>query len=127
VLKRVEAIVSLIVSHAGAYSDLMADDLETAYAAFIRRLWAGVILAGAVAFLTVLACIAAIAVTWETPARMWTIVGLLGLFSLISICALMALKAPRSTTGILPQTTAEWRKDRLLLEAILTRLRREEL
>ncbi len=93
----------------------------------MRRLWAGVILAGAVTFLTVLACVAVIAITWETPARLWTIGGLLGLFSLIAICALVALRTPKETLSILPQTATEWHKDRVLLEEILTRSHREEV
>lgn len=43
-LERANAAASLIVRHAGAYGELIAEDVGLAYAALLRRLWAGVVL-----------------------------------------------------------------------------------
>jgi uncharacterized membrane protein YqjE len=122
VLKRAVTAVSLLVRHARAYGDLIADDVESAYAAFVRRLWVGVVLAAAVVFSVVMACVWAIAATWDTPARQWLIAGLFGLFVLTSLVAFLALKALKNPPpSLLPKTRLEWEKDRLLLDDLLAR------
>jgi uncharacterized membrane protein YqjE len=122
VLKRAATAASLVVRHARAYGDLIADDAGSAYAAFVRRLWVGVVLAAAVMFSVVMACVWVIAATWDTPARQWLIAGLFGLFVLASAAAFMVLKALNDPPpSLLPKTRLEWEKDRLLLDDILAR------
>ena len=43
-------------------------------------------------FSIAMACVWAIALTWDTPGRMWLIVALFGLFVLTSVMALLALE-----------------------------------
>jgi uncharacterized membrane protein YqjE len=121
-LRRVAAAASLVVRHARAYGDLITDDAGSAYAAFVRRLWVGVVLAAAVAFSVVMACVWIIAATWDTPARQWLIAGLFGLFVLASVAAFLVLRALNNPPPrLLPKTRLEWEKDRVLLDDILAR------
>lgn len=122
VLKRVATAASLVVRHVRAYGDLIADDVESASAALVRRLWVGIVLAAAVAFSVVMACVWVIAATWDTPARQWLIGGLFGLFVLASVAAFLVLKALNNPPPrLLPKTRLEWEKDRVLLDDILAR------
>jgi uncharacterized membrane protein YqjE len=121
-LKRVATAASLVVTHACAYGDLIADDVESASAAFGRRLWVGIVLAAAVVFSVGMACVWVIAATWDTPARQWLIGGLFGLFVLTSVAAFMVLRALNNPPPrLLPKTRLEWEKDRVLLDDILAR------
>ena len=121
-LKRAATAASLVVRHARAYGDLITDDTGSAYAAFVRRLWVGVVLAAAVAFSVVMACVWIIAATWDTPARQWLIAGLFGLFVSASVAAFMVLRALNNPPPrLLPKTRSEWEKDRVLLDDILAR------
>jgi uncharacterized membrane protein YqjE len=101
---------------------LITDDAGSAYAALVRRLWVGVVLAVAVAFAVVMACVWIIAATWDTPARQWLIAGLFGLFVLASVAAFLVLRALNNPPPrLLPKTRSEWEKDRVLLDDILAR------
>jgi hypothetical protein len=122
VLERVTTAASLVVRHAGAYGDLISDDMSCAYNAISRRLWAGVVFSGAVVFSIAMACVWAIAITWDTPARLWLIAGLFGLFVLTSATAFLVLRVLQGQwQGLLPKTGSEWQKDRLLLDDLLAR------
>ena len=119
---RVAIAATLAVRHAGAYGDLIRDDVGRAYHAFARRFWAAVILSAALAFAIAMACIWVIAVAWDTTGRLWAIASLFGLFVLASVCAFVALKMfKRQWPGLLPNTGSEWQKDCLLLEDLLVR------
>ena len=121
-LERVTAAASLIVRHADAYGAIIAEDLGFAYAAFLQRLWAGVVFVAAGVFSIAMACVWAIALTWDTPGRMWLISGLFGLFVLTSVAALLVLKGLRNNPqGLLAKTGVEWEKDRMLLDDLLAR------
>jgi hypothetical protein len=127
VLARVATAASLVVRHAGAYGDLISNDLCGAYDAYSRRLWAGTVLAAAVIFSIAMACLWVIAVTWDTPGRLWVIAGLFGLFALTSAAAFQVLRVLKGQwRGLLPQTGSEWDKDRLLLDDLLARTPGEE-
>ena len=121
-LERVNAAASLIVRHAGAYGELITEDVGLAYAALLRRLWAGVALTMAGVLSIAMACVWAIALTWDTPGRMWLIAGLFGFFVLASVASLLVLKALQNNPqGLLARTGLEWQKDRLLLGDLLAR------
>ena len=87
-LERVTAAASLIVRHADAYGAIIAEDLGFAYAAFLQRRWAGVVFVVAGVFSIAMACVWAIALTWDTPGRRWLIAGL---FVLTSVAALLVI------------------------------------
>jgi len=85
-LERMARLASLIVRHAGAYGDLIADDMQCAYTALARRLWVGVVLVVSVMFALALACVGVIAMTWDTPNRLPMIAGLCSVFVRVARC-----------------------------------------
>ena len=73
-------------------------------------------------FSIAMACVWAIALTWDTPGRMWLIAALFGLFVLTSVVALLVLKVLKNNPQVLlARTRLEWQKDRLLLDDLLAR------
>jgi hypothetical protein len=123
---RANAAASLFLRHASAYGELIAEELGFAYAASLRRLWAGLLLLAAGMFAIAMACVWAIALTWSTPGRMWLIAGLFGLFVITAVVSFVLLKAPgNQPQRLLARTRLEWQKDRLLLDELLQRARRK--
>jgi hypothetical protein len=123
VYDRLAAAASIVVRHAGAYTDLIVSDVDAAGQVFGRRLWAGAILAAGVAFAAAMACVWVIAISWDTPARIWAIAGLIALFAAVAVIAYVELKALKAAPRVLSRTAREWEKDRVLLEELLTRVR----
>jgi uncharacterized membrane protein YqjE len=123
-LQRVSTLASLVVRHAGAYGDLIADDVGSAVDAFGRRLWVAVILVAAASFAVAMACLWAVAASWDTAARLWAIGGLFAVFVLVAAWALLTLRRlSGDARELLSRTGAEWQKDRLLLEELLPTVR----
>jgi uncharacterized membrane protein YqjE len=123
-LQRASTLASLMVRHACAYGDLIADDVSTGLDALRRRLMVGVILVSAGLFAVAMACVLAIAVAWDTAARLWLIGGLLVVFALVATWALVTLRRLRGDSqGLLPRSGTEWQKDRVLLEQLLPAVR----
>lgn len=121
-IDRLSAVASIAVRHAGAYTDLILSDLDTASAAVRRQLVAAAVMACALVFALLMGCVWLIAATWDTAARFWVIAGLLGLFLAIAAAAFWKLKLlTADAPGVLPQTAGEWAKDRQLLEELLER------
>jgi ABC-type sugar transport system permease subunit len=111
VLERRPATASLVVRHVGAYGDFIAEDAGFAYAAFLQRFWSSVIFVAAAVLSIAMACVWAIALTWDTAGRMRLIAGVFGLFVLTSVVALIVLRALRNNQQGLPAGFA--RKERL--------------
>ena len=125
-LQRGSTLASLVVSHACAYGDLIADDVSTALDAFGRRLWVAVVLVSAALFAVAMACLAAVAAAWDTAARLWLIGGLAAAFALVAIWALLTLRRlGGDDRQRLTRTGAEWQKDRELLGKLLPPVRSE--
>ena len=123
-IDRLAVAASIAVRHAGAYTDLILSDIDAAGRVVRRRVVAGSAAAGAIAFAVALACVLAIASTWDTAARMWTIAGLTVLFVGIAVLALRALKQVNDAAPpVLARTAHEWAKDRQLIEELLARER----
>lgn len=119
-LQRASTLATLLVRHACAYGDLVADDVSTALTALGRRLWVAAVLAGAVLFAVAMACLWAVAAVWDTPARLWLIGGLFATFALIAAWSLVTLRRlGNDGQQVLSRTGAEWEKDRQLLERLL--------
>jgi uncharacterized membrane protein YqjE len=125
-IDRLAALGSIAVRHAGAYTDLILSDIDATRRVFHRRMIAGTVMVGATVLAAAMGCVWVIAVTWDTAARVWAIVGLLGVFLVIAACALWKLNALKEAEpGMLSQTAREWAKDRQLLEELLARERAE--
>ena len=123
-VERLAAIASITVRHAGAYTDLILSDIDASRAGLRRRVLAGTILAVSSVLAAGLACVWVIALTWDTPARLWAIGGLLLVFGVVAVACLYQLSTLRaSEPALLSQTAREWAKDRQLLEELLARER----
>jgi hypothetical protein len=125
-MQRLATVATVAVRHACAYGDLIADDAAIAYDAIGRRLWVGIVMIAAALFAIAMACLWAIAVTWDTAARLWLISAMFGGFGLIAIWAFVTLRrlwanAPR----FLEKSGSEWRKDRALIDELLSRVSAE--
>lgn len=119
-LQRASALTTLLVRHACAYGDLVADDLSAALTALGRRLWVAAVLVGALGFAVAMACLLAVAALWDTAARLWVIGGLFAVFALVAAWAIVILRRLGSQgQRLLSRTGAEWEKDRQLLEQLL--------
>jgi uncharacterized membrane protein YqjE len=121
-LERIASAAPLLVRHASAYGELIADDLLAAWHAFAQRLWLGVALGMAVLIALLLACTWVIASCWDTPERLQTIGVLTGIFILVALGAGIGLYVQQSRPmRLLDQTRQEWDKDRLLVEDLVAK------
>jgi hypothetical protein len=118
--EQIASAAPLLVRHAGAYGELIADDVLTAWQAFGRRLLAGIVLVMAILIALLLASAWLIAFTWNTPERLEMIASLAGFFALVSVIACVVMVRLRSRpTRLLDQTRQEWDRDLLLVEELL--------
>ena len=119
-IERLAVAASIAIRHAGAYTDLILSDVDTASRLARQRLVAVAIMAGASLLAVLLACGWLVAAAWDTPGRNWALGGLLALFLLVVALAFGALKAINTgAPAMLSRTAREWAKDRQLLEEIL--------
>lgn len=126
-IDRLSATASIAVRHAGAYADLIASDLSASSHDLRRQLVAVATLGLGIALAAALACVLAIAASWDTPARLWVIGGLIVAALLLVAAAVLRLRSVRArAVPVLGQTAREWEKDRRLLEELLDRPRAEE-
>ena len=111
---------SIAVRHAGAYTDLILSDAETASRFAQRRLVTVAILAGSTLLAVLLGCAWLIAATWDSVGRNWALGGLFGLFALIGGLSFRMLRVINAgAPTVLARTAREWAKDRRILEEIL--------
>jgi hypothetical protein len=116
-LERIATAAPLLARHAGAYGELIADDVHRSSQAFAQRLWVGVALAMAVLVAVLLSCTWLIARSWDSPGRLETIGALAGFFILVSLLAGVILYVLQTRPmPLLHQTRQEWNKDRLLMD-----------
>jgi len=112
----------LVVRHLAAYAELIAEDLADAQRQFAERLIATALLIVCCAIALVMACIAVLAVTWDTPYRVQSVAWMLGVFVVV---ALLAAVYRSRIFGVpatfLPSVRREWREDRDVLDRILRR------
>ena len=119
-IERLAAAAWIAIRHAGAYSDLILSDVDTASRVARQRLLAVAIMAGSTLLAVLLASGWLVAAAWDTSGRNWALGGLLALFVLIAVAAFGALKAINTDAPtMLARTAREWAKDRQLLEDIL--------
>jgi len=119
-IERLAVAASIAVRHAGAYTDLILSDVETASRLARRRLLTVAIIAGSSMLAVLLACGWVVAAVWDTAGRNWALGGLLGLFVLSAALASIVLRSINADAPtMLSRTAREWAKDRQLLEDIL--------
>jgi uncharacterized membrane protein YqjE len=116
-IERITTAAPLLAQHAGAYGELIAEDMLRTSRAFAQRLWVGIALAMAALVAILLSCAWLIARSWDSPDRLETIGALAGFFLLLSLLAGVILYVLQTRPmRVLHQTLQEWNKDRLLME-----------
>ena len=110
-----------ILRHFLAYFELAAEDVTQSYRDFGARVLASVIFLVSLIFLVFIACLAVVALTWDTPHRMAAIGWMGATFFLIALFA--GLYRSRVIGGQAPFLGAvrrEWAEDRVILDRILS-------
>lgn len=104
-----------------AYAELAVEDLEQAQRDLGAGLVASLIFGVCMLFLVFTACLAVVALTWDTPYRVTAIACMAGVFLVIALVA--GLKRARvigSKSRFLGTVRREWAEDRVILEKILS-------
>jgi len=110
-----------ILRHLLGYAELVADDLDQCYRELRARLIASIIFGAALFFLVFIACLAVVALTWDTPHRVTAIGWMGGTFLVVALIAgLYRSKTIGAQTPFLGSVRREWAQDRIILERILT-------
>ena len=124
---RLASAAGILLRHAGAYSVLIRSDLDAARLVLRRRVTALLVLCVSLLLALQVACGALLGATWNTPARLWVVGGLLAVLLLCAVWGwwrLQALGAANERAGS-SHTAREWSKDRALLGELIARLRSE--
>jgi hypothetical protein len=124
---RLAAAAGMVLRHAGAYSILIRSDLDAARVVLRRRVTALAVLCVSLLLALQVACGALLGATWNTPARVWVVGGMLAVLVACAAWGWWRLQAP-STAGeraAESNTARELAKDRALLGELIARLRAE--
>lgn len=124
---RLASAAALLLRHAGAYGVLIRGDLDAARVVLQRRLTALVVLCVSLLLALQVACGALLGATWNTPARVWVVGGLLAALLACAAWGWWKLQARVAAQDgeEASRTAREWAKDRALLGELLARLRAE--
>jgi uncharacterized membrane protein YqjE len=123
-IDRLSTTAAIAVRQAGAYTDLILSDLDVSSRLVRRRVsWAALALLS-VHTAAVLGCTLIVAMTWDTPYRLWVIAGLFLGFVVVAATSVWRLGVvDAGAPGVLAQTAREWAKDRRVLEELLAQQR----
>ena len=123
---RLASAAGIVLRHAGAYGVLIRSDLDAARVGLRRRVTALVVLCVSLLLALQVACGALLGATWNTPARVWVVGGLLAVLLLCAAWGWWRLQALSAAGEQAESRTArEWAKDRALLGELIARLRSE--
>lgn len=110
-----------ILRHMMAYTELAAEDLQQSHRDFGARIVASLLFAVCLIFLILIACLAVVGLTWDTPHRMAAIGWMGATFFVIALFAgLYRSKVIGAHTPFLGTVRREWAEDRVILERILS-------
>lgn len=111
----------VLLRHFAAYVDLALDDLAAAQEEMAARLLASVLLILSIFFVVMMACLAVVARTWDTPNRVAAILWMGGAFALLAVfCALYKSRLIQSQSAPFSSVRREWEQDRVVLDSILS-------
>jgi uncharacterized membrane protein YqjE len=109
-----------LLRHFMGYVELAGEDLEQLQRDFGARLLAGAIVGLSAFFVLLSACLAVVAVTWDTPHRLSAIVWMGAAFLLVAVIAFAYRSQVLASQGpFLGTVRREWREDRVILDHIL--------
>jgi uncharacterized membrane protein YqjE len=110
----------ILLRHLGAYAELVEQDLAVAQRQFTARLLAMSVIVFAALFTVLLICVAIVAATWDTAARMTAIYWMIGVFAvLLSIGIGYLARINAQSQSLLASVQREWAVDRLILDEFL--------
>jgi uncharacterized membrane protein YqjE len=111
----------VLLRHFAAYVDLALEDLASAQEEMASRLLASALLIVSIFFVVLMACLAVVARTWDTPNRVAAILWMGGAFALVAVfCALYRSRVAQSQTAPFSSLRREWEQDRVVLDRILS-------
>jgi uncharacterized membrane protein YqjE len=110
-----------ILRHLVAYVELAVEDLAQAQRDLGARIVASLLLGASLFFLLLIACLAVVAVTWDTPNRL-SAIGWMGgaFFAAALIAGLYRSKVVNARAPFLGTVRREWAEDRVILDRILS-------
>ena len=110
-----------LLRHLEAYIELAGEDLARARRESAHRFLALAVAAGGLFFSAFLGCAAVVALTWDTPHRLAAILGMGAFFLGVAAAAMIyRARAARERPPFLASVREEWRRDRVILERILS-------
>jgi uncharacterized membrane protein YqjE len=110
-----------LLRHLVGYAELAGQDLEQMQRDFAARLMAAAVVGLCVFFVILTACLAVVALTWDTPHRLSAILGMGGVFVLVAAVAVAYRYQVVSAQGpFLSTVRSEWHEDRVILDRILS-------
>jgi uncharacterized membrane protein YqjE len=111
----------ILLRHLGAYAELVEQDLAVAQRQFAARLLAISVIVFAALFTVMLICVAIVAATWDTAARMRAIYCMIGVFAvLLSVAIAYLARINAQSQSLLASVRREWAVDRVILDEILS-------
>jgi uncharacterized membrane protein YqjE len=110
-----------LLRHMAAYVDLASLDLARSCRELAAEFIASAVLAICALFAVLMACLAVVALTWDTPYRVAAIAWMGGGFLLLAILAAVYRSSiVRAKSPLLGSVRSEWQEDRVILERILS-------
>lgn len=111
----------LLARHFAAYVELALEDLATAQEEMAARLLASALLLFSLFFVVMMACLAVVARTWDTPNRFPAILWMGAVFLLIAVCcAVYKSRIADGRTSLFASVRREWEEDRVVLDHVLS-------
>jgi len=110
-----------LLRHLSAYAELVAQDLGRARREWSARLTVTALAAASLLFAVMMACLAVVAGTWDTPHRVSAIAWMgTGFLALAVIALLYRSRLVRAQLPFLATVKGEWQEDRLILNRVLS-------
>ena len=114
-------VAPALLHHLAAYVELVGLDLARARRDLAENFLALAVIAISLFFTALMGCAVVVALTWDTPHRLAAILGMGFFFLGIAAAAMIyRLRAARENAPFLASVREEWRKDRAILERILS-------
>jgi uncharacterized membrane protein YqjE len=124
-LSKLQEIVPILIRHLDAYVELAEQDLVDAVKALVAKVRALALLAISALFALAMLCLLVVGATWDGEYRLVAIGSLAGVFLIGAAIATFNLVRPRREAAF-ATLRREWRQDRAVVEAWLTRDKDEQ-
>jgi hypothetical protein len=120
-LRSVSQLAPVLLQHLGAYAELAEEDLTRSRTQIGLAAVGVLMFVASLMFVFQMLCLAAIALAWDTPARMPVICGLLGVFTFVAVGAGVHLRRLyRTRVPLFLAVRREWELDRQALGSVLS-------